>query len=219
MEDVQHSPAFPEASPGKDDEKQAGSDVVVNTGENLPRKSAPADMFLADEKKRILRERALKLARKPEAEEAKGALLEVIEFGLADERYAIEVEFVREVCVLKDLTPVPCTPAFILGIINVRGQVISVTDVRDFFDLPKKEMTESTRVLILTNRTMELGILAESVVGQRKIPIEGIQSNMPALTGIREHYIKGVTSDRLVIISGDNLLSDDNIVVHQEVGD
>jgi purine-binding chemotaxis protein CheW len=219
MEDVQHSPASPEASLGKPEPKEAGSDVAASTRENLPERSAPANTALADEKKRILRERALKLARKPEAEEARGALLEIIEFGLADERYAIEVEFVREVCVLKDLTPVPCTPSFILGIINVRGQVISVTDVRDFFDLPKKEMTESTRVLILKNRSMEMGILAESVVGQRKIPIDSIQSNMPALAGIREHYIKGVTSDRLVIISGDKLLSDDNIVVHQEVGD
>ncbi len=219
MEDVQYSPAATEASLVEDEAKEAGSDVAANTWENLPERSAPDDTVPADEKRRILRERARKLARKPDSEEARGALLEVIEFGLADERYAIEVEFVKEVCLLKDLTPVPCTPSFILGIINVRGQVISVTDVRDFFDLPKKETTESSRVLILNNRAMELGILAESVTGQRKIPLDSVQSNMPALTGIREHYIKGVTSDRLVIINGDKLLSDDNIVVHQEVGD
>lgn len=193
--------------------------VARNKAETMPVVHGRGDELQSDEKQRILRERARKLARKPEAEEGLEAFLEVIEFVLADERYAIEVEFVREVCLLKDLTPVPCTPSFILGIINVRGQVISVMDVREFFDLPKREVTDSCRVLILKNRVMELGILADSVAGERKIPLDGIQSDMPALAGIREHYIKGVAGDRLVVINAERLLSDDKIVVHQEVGD
>lgn len=219
MDDVQPPRQSVRSVTERGDTDAKDSDGVPKRPENLPEQLAAAADPQGDQTKRILRERAKKLARKPDTEESQEAFLEVIEFALADERYAIEVEFVREVCLLKDLTPVPCTPSFILGIINVRGQVISVTDVKEFFDLPRREVTDSSRVLILKNRVMELGILADSVVGERKIPFNSIQSNMPALTGIREHYIKGVAGDRLVVINGEKLLSDDNIVVHQEVGD
>lgn len=219
MEEVYHSKFTVEGMPGGDKPSETVANTNTNDPGNLPERSASGTVSQVEEKKRILRERAEKLARKPDTEEDHEALLEVIEFALADERYAIEVEFVREVCLLRDLTPVPCTPSFILGIINVRGQVVSVTDVREFFDLPKKEITDACRVLILKNRVMELGILADSVVGELKIPLGSIQSELPTLSGIREHYIKGVTSDRLVIVNADRLLSDNSIVVHQEVGD
>lgn len=172
-----------------------------------------------EDKRRILRERAIKLAQPPEEDDKSQQFVEVIEFWLAHERYAVEVEYVREVYPLKGLTPVPCTPSFILGIINIRGQIVSVTDIKRFFDLPTKECTDQSRVLILKNHKMELGILADSVVGERKIPLADIQSDMPSFIGPREHYVRGVTQDRLVVMNADKFLSDDAIVVHQEVGD
>jgi purine-binding chemotaxis protein CheW len=173
----------------------------------------------AEEKKRILRERAIKLARPPEQDDRSQQFLEVIEILLAHERYAVEVAYVREVYPLKDLTTVPCTPSFVLGIINVRGQIVSVTDVKQFFGLPKKEVTDQSKVLILQNHKMELGILADAVIGERKIPLSDIQSDMPSFIGVREQYVRGVTKDRLVVMNVDKFLCDDGIVVHQEVGD
>jgi purine-binding chemotaxis protein CheW len=170
-----------------------------------------------EEKKRILRERARKLAKPPEEEDRGQEVVEVIEFNLAHERYAMDVQYVREVYPLKDLTPVPCVPSFVLGIMSVRGQIISITDIRQFFDLPAKEITDQSKVLILRNDKMEMGILADSVVGERKIPVAEIQTDMPMLRGLREHYVRGVTQDRLVVIDVDKFLSDDAMVVHQEV--
>jgi len=172
-----------------------------------------------DEKKRILRERAKKLAQRPDAEGRDQECLEVIEFMLAHERYAVEVDYVREVYPLKDLTRVPCVPSFVLGVINVRGQVISVVDVKEFFDLPGKELTDEYRVIIVNNDEMELGIVSDSVLGERKIPLNVIQADTTALRGLREGYIRGITTDRLIIINIDRLLSDESIVVHQEVGE
>jgi purine-binding chemotaxis protein CheW len=173
----------------------------------------------AAEKKNILRERALKLAKKIEAGRQDGETLEVIEFTLAHEHYAVEMAYIREVYALKDLTPVPCTPSYILGIINLRGQVISVTDIREFFDLPKKEISDQFRVLVLKNANMELGILAESVLGERKVPLEDVQSQLVASKADSEGYIKGVTKERLIILDMEKFLSDENIVVYQEVLD
>lgn len=171
----------------------------------------------SDEKKKILRERAKKLAQRPETQDQDQECLAVIEFMLGHERYAVEVDYVREVYSLRDLTPVPCVPSFVLGIINVRGQVISVIDVKEFFDLPKTEITEGYRVIIIGNEEMELGILSDAVAGERKVPLEMIQSDTSALRGLREGYIRGVTADRLIIINTERMLSDESIVVHQEI--
>jgi purine-binding chemotaxis protein CheW len=169
-------------------------------------------------KQQILKERALKLARKPDSEDGEEETFELIQFMLAHEHYAIEMSYVREVYPLKDMTPVPCTPSFVLGIISLRGQVISVVDIKEFFDLPKTEINNDFRVIIVKNDDMEFGILADSVVGETKIPINRIQQDMPSLKGIRSHYVKGVTRERLILMNIDKLLSDESIIVHEEVG-
>lgn len=171
------------------------------------------------EKKAVLKARAQRLARKPDEEVGEAENLDVIEFRLAHERYAVEVRYVREVSPLRDLTPVPCTPSYVLGIMNVRGQVMSVTDAREFFDLPKKEINPLFRVLILENHSMEMGVLADEVVGETKIPLADIQGQMPSMGRIKEEYVRGVTKDRLIVLNADKLLSDPSLVIHQEVGD
>jgi purine-binding chemotaxis protein CheW len=173
----------------------------------------------SEEKKRILKERARRLARRPETEAIEEESVKVIEFTLAQERYAVQVEFVREVYTLRDLTPVPCAPSFVLGIINVRGQVISVLDLKEFFDLPRKQISDQSRVLILHGKDMEFGIVAESVLGERKIPVSRIQSDIPGIHSIRGDFIWGVTADRLVVIDVENMFTDKSIIVHQELTD
>src|SRR5687768_2140813 len=86
--------------------------------------------------KQILRARAQALARPARHVPLAEASLEVLEFRLAQERYALETRYVREVYPLKDLTRLPCTPPFVLGIVNVRGRITPVIDIKKFFDLP-----------------------------------------------------------------------------------
>jgi purine-binding chemotaxis protein CheW len=88
-----------------------------------------------EQQRAILRARALGLA--AEATAAPGESSEVLEFVLAQERYAIETAWVREVVPLRDLTPLPGLPAFVLGIIHLRGQIVSLLDLRKFFELPE----------------------------------------------------------------------------------
>ena len=90
----------------------------------------------------ILKERAKDLAEEPRQEDMGEGQLELVEFILAYEKYGIESSFVREVYPLKEFTPVPCTPSFIFGITNVRGKLISVMDIKEFFGLPSKGLTD-----------------------------------------------------------------------------
>ncbi len=171
----------------------------------------------AKERKKILRERARQISREPEREEIR-EYLEVTEFQLAYEKYAIESEYIREVHSLKDFTPIPCTPAFVFGIINVRGKIISVIDFKKFFDLPEKGLPDFNKVIILQSWENEFGILADSIIGTRSIPINKIQPSLPTLTGVREEYLKGVFEDRIVVLDAQRILSDKKIIVHEKVG-
>ncbi|MFA4956244.1 MAG: chemotaxis protein CheW [Candidatus Methanoperedens sp.] len=167
-------------------------------------------------KKNILKARAIALARQPEDKKTYNEYIEIVEFMLAHEKYGLESKCVREVFPLKELTPVPGTPQFVLGIINVRGKILSVIDIKKFFELPEKGMTDLNRVIIIHNDQMEFGILADSIVGVRLIPLMEIQPSLPTLTGIRAEYLRGVTEDRLVILDVDKILSDKNIIIHEE---
>ena len=170
-----------------------------------------------EEQKRILKARACTLARTPKGEDTTAARIEVVEFLLAYERYGLELPYVREVYPLKELTPLPCTPPFVVGIINVRGRLLSVLDIKNFFDLPAKGLTDLNKVIIVHDPSMEFGILADALLGVRSIPIEETQASLPTLTGIRDEYLMGVTKDRLVILDAGRLLSDKKIIVHEEV--
>ena len=165
----------------------------------------------------ILRARARALARPRDRAAVAEASLELLEFRLAQECYALETRHVREVYPLRDLTPLPCTPPFVLGIVNVRGRITPVIDIKKFFDLPDKGLTDLHRIILVRGNDLELGLLADVIVGVRTIPVDSLQPSLPTLTGIRADYLKGVTAERLVVLDLDRILADPKIIVHEEV--
>jgi purine-binding chemotaxis protein CheW len=171
----------------------------------------------AEDTQRILKERAQTLAREAMPVEAADAGIEVIEFLLAHERYAVESEYVREVYPLEDITPLPCIPAFVLGIVNVRGEILSVIDIKKFFDLPEKGLTDLNKVIVLESRDMVFGIVADAISGVRRILRADIQSSLPTLTGVREDYLLGVTAERVVVLDAEKLLHDEKLIVQEQV--
>lgn len=171
----------------------------------------------AEERHEILKARAAALAREPEDAGTETERLEIVEFLLSPERYGIESRYISEVYPLKDLTPLPCTPPFVLGIMNIRGQILSVLDIRKFFDLPEKGLSDLNKVIILQGSGMEFGILADAIVGTRRVPVAALQQSLPTLTDIRAEYLKGVTEERLVVLDGEKILTDGRIVVHEDV--
>ena len=185
--------------------------------------------------KDILHARAQELAREPAEAAAAEDHIEVVEFLLAYENYAIESVSIREVHLLKDLTPVPCTPPFVLGMINVRGQIVTVIDIERFFDLPDEGLSDLNKVIIVhcdaeqevadnfgaghSGRAagVEFGVLADAILGVRSIPLKELHPSLPTLTGVRTEYLKGVTNERLIVLDIGKVLSDQKIIVHEEV--
>lgn len=165
----------------------------------------------------ILKARAAAIAQEPVAAELVSERMEIVEFLLAYEHYGIDSAFVREVYPMKDLTTLPCTPAFVLGIINVRGRILTVIDIKKFFDLPEKGLTDLNKVIIVAGQGFEFGVLADKVLGVRTILRNAIQSTLPTVTGARDHYLMGVTPERMVILDMARLLSDGRLIVREEV--
>ena len=164
-----------------------------------------------------LKARAVALAQPLESHESASTMLQAVEFMLAQERYAIEMNFVKVVHPLTEITPVPCTPSFVLGIINVRGQIVTVIDIKRFFDLPGKGITDLNKVLIVHAAGMEVGILADAIIGGRELKEAELQEAPPTLTGIRGEYLRGVTSDRVALLDVEKILSDRRILVDEQV--
>ncbi|MBK9965306.1 MAG: purine-binding chemotaxis protein CheW [Holophagales bacterium] len=166
--------------------------------------------------RRILEARARAAARPPvlpdDAEQ-----LDVLAFSLASETYGVETRHVREVCQLRQLTAVPCTPPHLAGVMNLRGRIIAVVDLRRFFDLPARGLTELNRVIVLEGGDQELGLLADSIDGVRPMPASALQEGLPTLTGIRERFLKGITGQMLAVLDGERLLADPGLKVNEQV--
>ena len=165
---------------------------------------------------RVLAERARLLARIPERN-GEEECLDAVEFVLGHERYAFESSYVSEVYPLRDLTPIPCTPAFVLGIVNVRGQLLPVIDLDEFLDLRKREETEHARVIVIDVDGVRLGVIADSIVGVRAIAKGQIQASLLTLTGRSANLLKGVDGDRLAILDAAAIISDERLIVREEV--
>jgi purine-binding chemotaxis protein CheW len=174
-------------------------------------------MLAPEETKAILKARAKALAREPEPDQCEQDWIEIVEFGLADEKYAVESSFVREIYPFKELTPIPGTPSFVLGVINVRGQIVSVVDLKRFFDLPEKGLTDPGQAILISDGKMEFGLLADTVLGLRHILPRDLQATLPTLTGVRTELLKGITSARVAVLDSARLLSDQRMRIDQNI--
>ena len=170
----------------------------------------------ADKVKTVLAQRAHMLLNSTEVQT--GETMQVVVFSLANETYGIGTEFAKEVQPLRDVTPVPCTPDFCVGVINIRGSIYPVIDIRGFFGVAKKEITDSTKVILVEAGGLEVGILADDVSGAASVPIAEIKPPLAAQSASKEEYILGVTKKMLIILNLEALLRDDRIIVRQEVG-
>ncbi len=167
-----------------------------------------------EEARGILETRARAAARPPAGPDD-AERLEVLAFTLADETYGVETRHVREVCQLKDLTAVPCTPPFVAGVMNLRGRILAIMDLREFLELPARGLTELNRVIVLSGGDDELGLLADSVDGVRSVRTADLQDGLPTLTGIRERFLTGFTGQMLAVLDGDRLLTDSALKVDE----
>ncbi len=88
-------------------------------------------------------------------------------------------------------------------------------DLRRIFNLPERGLLNSWQMIVLQSATMEFAVLAERIVGVRRLPIAGLQASLPTLTDVRAAYLKGLAPDGTVVLSAARLLADPQLMVQQ----
>ena len=140
------------------------------------------------------------------------AVLQWVTFRLDNETYGINVMQVQEVLRYTEIAPVPGAPHYVLGIINLRGNVVTVIDTRSRFGLPSAEVDDSTRIVIIEAEKQVIGILVDSVAEVVYLRRSEIDNAPNVGTEESAKFIQGVSNrgdELLILVDLDKLLSDD----------
>lgn len=150
-----------------------------------------------------------------------GQELKVIVFTLAHEEYGIEVDKVQTIERMSPITRVPKTPAFVKGVINLRGVVVPIIDLRGRFGLPESEYTENTRIINVAVKDLEVGFIVDSANDVIDIDSDMIESPPEVVGGIKAKYLRGVakvSEQRLLIMLNlDEVLNKSEIIQLESV--
>ena len=139
-------------------------------------------------------------------------ILQWVTFRLADEIYGINVMQVQEVLRYTEIAPVPGAPGYVLGIINLRGNVVTVIDTRDRFGLSTTEVTDNTRIVIIESEGQVIGIMVDSVAEVVYLRQSEIETAPSVGNDETSRFIQGVchkNDQLLILVDLDKLLSED----------
>jgi purine-binding chemotaxis protein CheW len=140
--------------------------------------------------------------------------IKVIVFRLVDEEYGVEVSQVRSIEKMQSITRVPRTPSFVKGVINLRGVVTPIIDLKTRFSLGEEEYTDATRIIIVAVDDMEVGLIVDAANDVIDIATSSIEPPPGVVGGITATYLRGVAKldDRLLILLNlDKVLSNEEI--------
>lgn len=141
-------------------------------------------------------------------------------FNIAKEEYGIDIQFVEEIIGIQVITDLPEMPTYIKGIINLRGKIIPVLDVRLRFGMPENPYNDRTCIIVTRFSDLTIGFVVDSVLEVLDIPIDDIEPPIKIKSGSGGRYIFGlgkVENKVKILLDLSKLLYDDDIAILSEV--
>lgn len=141
--------------------------------------------------------------------------MKAIVFQLKDEEYGVDVHQVRSIERLQEITRVPRTPSFVKGVINLRGVVTPVIDLRSRFELDETEPTDETRIIIVNANDLEVGMIVDSANDVIDVPASAVEQAPKVVGGIDAEYLDGVAKlERrlLILLNLEKVLNPEEII-------
>lgn len=165
---------------------------------------------------RVMQERARVLAR-PILTEERDDTVELVVLTLGPERYGVDSRRAREVHPLADLAPVPGTPPFWAGIVNVRGTLYPVLDLHRYLELPEAAGSGGDKkVLLVSGSSLTIGLLVDDLPGIRRVQAAAVGSPLGGTSEAARRIVRGITDDLLAVLDVDALLSDPRLTLKEE---
>jgi purine-binding chemotaxis protein CheW len=127
---------------------------------------------------------------------------QLVVFRLANEFYGVDIGEVNTIIRMQEVTDIPQTPDFVEGVINLRGSIIPVIDLRKRFGLPEDDVTKASRIMVVESGGQMIGMVVDAVAETLRLPADAIEPPSPVIAGIDTQYLRGVgkQDDRLVIL-------------------
>lgn len=152
-----------------------------------------------------------------------GQELKIVVFALGQEEYGVEVEKVRTIERMLPMTRVPKTPPFVKGVINLRGIVVPVIDLRERFGLETAEYDDQTRIIIVNQESIEVGLIVDSANDVVDIDEDHIEDPPEVVGGIRAKYLRGIAkiddNRLLVLLNLQEVLNKEEIIQLEQLGE
>ena len=128
-------------------------------------------------------------------------LLQLVSFNIGSEKFGVDILKVQEINRMVEITKVPQAPHYVEGVINLRGKVIPIVDLRKRFNLELKEYDKNTRIVVVDIGGNIMGLVVDSVSEVLRLPSDTIEPAPEIVTGVNSEYIKGVAKleNRLLI--------------------
>ena len=139
-------------------------------------------------------------------------LIQLVTFSIGEEEFGVDILKVQEIIRTMEITKVPRAPEFVEGVINLRGKVIPIVDLRKRFGLETRDHDKHTRIIVIEINQMIVGFVVDSVSEVLRIPANTVEPPPPVVSGLESEYISGVgkLQDRLLILLDlDRLLSNE----------
>ena len=136
------------------------------------------------------------------ADTSKDQFEQLVVFQLADEYYGVDIGAVNTIIRMQGVTEVPRTPPFVEGVINLRGSIIPVIDLRKRFALPVTDVTKSSRIVVVEADGQMIGMIVDAVAETLRLPTDSIEPPSPVISSVDAEYLRGIgkQDDRLVIL-------------------
>jgi chemotaxis signal transduction protein len=195
--------------PPGDDLNSMFRDAIAGSGATPPQETAsPSDYD------RTLEERARILAR-PDKSSDDNQSIEVLRFSISHQEFAIEMHHVKEVVLTGKITPVPGTPGYIAGICVIRGEIISLVDLRALLPIHHTGITDLNRVIVLSGNNLMFGILADQITGIGNLDLNRLSPALGEAGPGFMNFIKGIHEGALSLLDTESLLMDPRMVIDE----
>jgi len=128
--------------------------------------------------------------------------IQLVIFDLASEYYGVDISDVREIMRMQTITRVPGAPAFVEGVINLRGRVVPVIDLRKRLKLAVGEQTKESRIVVVDIAGRDVGVIVDAVTEVLRIPLSSVEPPSSMITNVDSDYLRGIAKleAKLVIL-------------------